>query len=86
MHFNTINDGEGKVTETYLVVDEPFEVKRVSPEIAANGIYSKATGELIGSYPNGLKNMEFIPHGNHKGKFLDFFIGKNNRPYPNSTI
>lgn len=73
-----IVNGQDKFTETYLVLDRPFATRRPIEGVAAVEIYDEKTGKKLGSY---VGSELFLEEG-VKGKFLDFFLGKDNNKYP----
>lgn len=82
-HIRTIIEkGKGeKSTETYLVLDREFRIEQPTG-MAAYTIVDAKTGERLGSFvQSNLVLKEGV-----QGKFLDFFMGKDNRPFPNKKI
>lgn len=81
-HTNTINDGPGKTTETFLVMDREIEERRGvnAKGISCNIIYDKKTGERLGTR---IHSDLVIEKKGVQGKMLDFFTGEGNKTYPN---
>ena len=85
-----INDGPTKSTETYLTLDREFTTKEITikvkekdeeKEVLAVGLYDKS-GNQIGYY----LGSELTLKEGVKGKFLDFFIGKDSSPYGKHVV
>ena len=77
-HIRTIKDGENKATETYLILDRDFYVEKAEG-LGLYKLIDKNTKEVLGSY---VKSELTLKDG-VQGKFLDFFVGKGNRPFDN---
>lgn len=77
-HIRTINDSEDKATETYLILDRDFYIKKIEG-LGLYEIIDKNTKEVLGSY---IKSELTLKDG-VQGKFLDFFVGKGNKPFDN---
>lgn len=83
IHIREIVDGEEEYTETYLTLDRPFKLKKapsdrgVDENKAEYLILDPTTNRVLGQYTSS----ELTLSQGVKGKFLDFFIGKNSSPY-----
>ena len=80
-HIRTINDSEDKATETYLILDRDFYTEKVEG-LSLYKIIDKNTKEVLGSY---VKSELTLKDG-VQGKFLDFFVGKGNKPFDNKRV
>lgn len=78
-HIRTIRQ-DNHHTETYLIMDRPFDTRRATSGISGKIIYDKETGEKLGSYVGS----ELVLKEGVKGKFLDFFLGK--PKFPEHTV
>lgn len=70
-----------RYTDTFLIMDRPFEIRK-DTGLAIYGIYDKKNGELLGSYTGS----ELVLNEGVKGKFLDFFMGEDSKPFPDKTM
>lgn len=77
-----INDGVGRQTVTYLTLDRPFVSRRPVSGVAITGLYDATTGERLGAWVGS----NLVLKRGVKGKFLDFFLGENNRKFADKTI
>lgn len=80
-HIRTIKDGENKTTETYLILDRDFYTEKVEG-LGLYKLIDKNTKEVLGSYVGS----ELTLKDGVQGKFLDFFIGKDNRLFDNKKV
>lgn len=80
-HIRTIKDGKNKATETYLILDRDFYIEKVEG-LGLYKLIDKNTREVLGSYVGS----ELTLKDGVQGKFLDFFIGKDNRPFNNKKV
>lgn len=80
-HIRTIKDGENKTTETYLILDRDFYTEKVEG-LGLYKLIDKNTKEVLGSYVGS----ELTLKDGVQGKFLDFFIGKDNSLFGNKKV
>ena len=80
-YIRTIKDGENKTTETYLILDRDFYTEKVEG-LGLYKLIDKNTKEVLGSYVGS----ELTLKDGVQGKFLDFFIGKDNRLFDNKKV
>lgn len=80
-HIRTIKDGEDKTTETYLILDRDFSIEKVEG-LGLYKLIDKNTKEVLGNYVGS----ELTLKEGVQGKFLDFFMGKDNRPFNNKKV
>ena len=80
-HYNTIDSKptKDKITESYIILDRDFIVERDLDNMSVYILKDANTKEVLGTR---IENELFLKEGVN-GKILDFFIGSENRPYPN---
>jgi hypothetical protein len=67
-HYGTINNKDGNVTETFIVLNQPFDIRKTGNK---TGVVLDKKGNQIGYYAN----WELHLNPGIQGKFLDFFTG-----------
>lgn len=80
-HIRTIKNDKNKATETYLILDRDFYTEKVEG-LGLYKLIDKNTKEVLGSYVGS----ELTLKDGVQGKFLDFFIGKDNRLFDNKKV
>ena len=80
-HIRTIKNDKNKATETYLILDRDFYTEKVEG-LGLCKLIDKNTKEVLGSYVGS----ELTLKDGVQGKFLDFFIGKDNRLFDNKKV
>lgn len=67
-HYGTINNKDGNITETFIVLNQPFDIRKTGNK---TGVVLDKKGNQIGYYAN----WELHLNPGIQGKFLDFFTG-----------